>query len=110
MGTHGVKVVAIYPRPQDEEAFEKIYIEEHIPLAEKQLKGVTRMVLTKVKSSMQGRVTAYRISEMHFSSIEDLNKCVESEGGQEVIAHAVKISTGGAPLMLICEEESFVFW
>jgi uncharacterized protein (TIGR02118 family) len=110
MGTHGVKVVAIYPRPQDEEAFEKVYLGEHIPLAEKKLKGVTRLVLTKVNGSLQGKVTAYRIAEMHFSSLEDLNKCVESEDGQEVMAHAVKISTGGTPLILICEEESFVFW
>jgi uncharacterized protein (TIGR02118 family) len=110
MGTHGVKIVVIYPRPQDEEAFEKIYKDEHIPLTEGKLKGVTRMVLTKVNGSPQGKVTAYRLAEIHFSSLEDLNKCVESQGGQEFMAHAAKISTGGAPLMLICEEESFVYW
>lgn len=110
MGTHGVKVVVIYPRPQDEEAFEKSYKDEHIPMVEEKLKGVTRLVLTKVNGSPQGKVSAYRIAEVHFSSLEDLNKCLESEGGQEVVAHAAKISTGGAPLMLICEEESFVYW
>jgi len=110
MGTHGVKIVVIYPRPQDEEAFEKSYRDEHTPMVEAKLKGVTRLVLTKVNGSPQGKVTAYRIAEIHFSTIEDLNKCVESEGGKEVMAHAAKISTGGAPLMLICEEESFVYW
>lgn len=79
-------------------------------MAESRLKGVTRMVLTKVNGSPQGRVTAYRIAELHFSTLEDLNKCIESEGGQAVIAHATKISTGGAPILLICEEESFVYW
>jgi len=110
MGTHGYKVVVIYPRPTDEEAFEKVYLEEHVPLADAKLKGMTRMVLTKVKSSPQGKVSAYRMAEAHFSSMDDLTKCVESEGGKEVVAHAAKISTGGPPLMLICEEESFVFW
>jgi uncharacterized protein (TIGR02118 family) len=110
MGTHSVKIVVIYPRPADEDAFEKVYLGEHIPLAERKLKGVTRMVLTKVKSSPQGRVSAYRIAEVHFSSMDDLTKCVESEAGKEVVEHATKISTGGPPLMLICEEESFVFW
>jgi len=79
-------------------------------MVEEKLKGMTRLVLTKVTGSPQGRVTAYRIAEIHFSSLDDLNKCVESEGGQQVVAHAAKISTGGPPIMLVCEEESFVYW
>ena len=110
MGTHGVKIVVIYPRPQDEAGFEKAYRDEHVPLVEEKLKGMTRLVLTKVTGSPQGRVMAYRIAEVYFSSMDDLNKCVESEAGQQVIAHATKISTGGAPIMLVCEEESFVYW
>jgi uncharacterized protein (TIGR02118 family) len=110
MGTHSVKIVVIYPKPQDEAAFERAYKEEHIPMVEQKLKGMTRLVLTKVTGSPQGKVSAYRIAEVHFSSMDDLNKCVGSEAGQEVVAHAIKISTGGAPLMLVCEEESFVFW
>jgi uncharacterized protein (TIGR02118 family) len=110
MGTHGFKIVVIYPRPKDEEAFEKSYLQEHVPMAEAKLKGRTRMVLTKVKSSPQGKVAAYRIAEVHFSSMDELTKCVESKDGQEVVAHATKISTGGPPILLICEEESFVYW
>ncbi len=110
MATHGVKIVVIYPRPQDEEAFEKVYKSEHMPLAESKLKGMTRFVATKIVSSPQGKVLAYRIAEAHFSSMDDLNKCAESEGGKEVLAHAAKISTGGPPIVLVCEEESFVYW
>src|SRR5229473_1097180 len=71
MGTHGVKIVVIYPRPQDEEAFEKVYLQEHVPLAEAKLKGRTRIVLTKVVSSPQGKESAYRMAEVHFSSMDD---------------------------------------
>jgi uncharacterized protein (TIGR02118 family) len=110
MATQGVKIVVIYPRPQDEEAFEKAYQEEHIPLVEQKFKGMTRLVLTKVTGSPQGKVNAYRLAEVHFSSMDDLNKCVESDGGKEVMAHAAQISTGGQPILLVCEEESFVFW
>jgi uncharacterized protein (TIGR02118 family) len=110
MGTHDVKIVVIYPRPHDEEAFERAYKDEHLPFAEQKLKAMTRLVVSKVLTSPQGKVTAYRIAEVHFSSMDDLNRCLESEGGQEVVAHAAKISTGGAPLLLVCEEESFVFW
>jgi uncharacterized protein (TIGR02118 family) len=110
MGTRDVKIVVIYPRPHDEEAFERAYKDEHLPLAEQKLKGMTRLVATKILTSPQGKVTAYRIAEVHFSSLDDLNKCMESDGGKEVVAHAAKISTGGAPLLLVCEEESFVYW
>ena len=110
MGTHGVKIVIIYPRPQDEQAFEKAYLGEHVPLAESKLKGLTRLVLTKVTGSPQGKMAAYRLAEAYFSSMNDLNASVESDGGKEVIAHAQSISSGGQPIILICEEESFVYW
>jgi uncharacterized protein (TIGR02118 family) len=110
MGTHGVKLVVIYPRPQDEQAFETNYLEQHVPLVEQKLKGISRLVLTKVTGSPQGKVSAYRIAEVYFPSMNDLNACIESEGGKEVVAHAQAISTGGPPLILICEEEAFVYW
>ena len=110
MGTHGVKFIVIYPRPQDESAFESNYMEHHVPMVEQKLKGITRLVLTKVTGSPQGKVAAYRIAEVYFSSMDDLTKCIESDAGKEVISHAQTISTGGPPLILICEEESFVYW
>jgi uncharacterized protein (TIGR02118 family) len=110
MGTHGVKVIVIYPRPQDEPAFESAYLEHHVPLIEQKLKGITRLVLTKVAGSPQGKVAAYRIAEVYFSSMNDLTTCIESDVGKEVLAHANEISSGGPPLVLICEQESFVFW
>jgi uncharacterized protein (TIGR02118 family) len=110
MGTHGVKIVVIYPRPHDEQAFEIAYLEQHVPLVEQKLKGITRLVLTKVTGSPQGKVSAYRIAEVYFSSLDDLNQCVESDAGKEIMAHAQAISSGGPPLFLICEEEAFVYW
>lgn len=110
MGIHGVKVVIIYPRPHDQEAFEKAYVAEHVPMLEDKLKGLTRLVLTKVNGSPQGKVAAYRIAEIYFSSMSDLEQTIGSDGGKEVLAHAQTISSGGAPLVLICEEESFVYW
>ena len=109
-GTTSVKIVVIYPRPSDEAEFERLYTNEHIPMVEEKLKGMTRLVLTKVVSSPQGKVAAYRLAEVHFSTLDDLQKATESDGGKEVIAHAVKISTGGPPIMLICTDESFMYW
>jgi len=110
MGTHGVKIIVIYPRPQDEQAFEKAYTDQHVPLFQQKFKGITRLVLTKITGSPQGKVSAYRMVEVYFPSMQDLNANIESDAGKEVFAHAQTISTGGPPLILICEEESFVFW
>jgi uncharacterized protein (TIGR02118 family) len=106
----GVKIVVIYPHPTDEKVFEREWTEKHQPLVEAKLKGMTRFVATKVLGSPHGRVTAYRIAEAHFSNMNELNKCLESEGGKEVLAHAARMSSGGAPIILLCEEESFIYW
>jgi hypothetical protein len=38
-----------------------------------------------------------------------LERCAASPGAQEALDHAAKISTGGAPVIMIAEEESFAF-
>jgi len=105
----GAKLVVIYPRPTDTEAFEKAYQEEHIPMAIEKLAGKTKLVLTKVLGSPQGTPPFYRIAEIHFPSLKALEACAASEGAQETLAHAVSISTGGAPIVLIAEEETMDF-
>jgi hypothetical protein len=41
--------------------------------------------------------------------MQSLKACAASEGGQQVLANAVSISTGGPPVVLIAEEEIFNF-
>jgi uncharacterized protein (TIGR02118 family) len=105
----GVKLVVMYPRPKDIDAFEKVYQSEHVTMAVEKLKGKTKFVATKVTGSPQGTAPFYRIAEVHFPSIEALQSCAASEGGQQTVAHAVKISSGGPPVIMIAEEESFNF-
>ena len=104
-----VKLVVHYPRPKDVEAFERAYHDEHVPLAIAKLAGKTKIVASKVISSPQGAPAFHRIAEIHFSSLQALEACAGSEGGKETIANAVSISSGGAPVFLIAEEETFTF-
>jgi uncharacterized protein (TIGR02118 family) len=106
----GAKLVVIYPRPLDESAFESEYQNVHLPMVEKKLKGVNRLVATKILSSPQGETRSYRMAELHFSSIEALNECLNSEGAKAVMEHATSISTGGRPILMIAEEETRVYW
>jgi len=105
----GVKLVVIYPRPTDVERFEKLYTEEHIPMAIKKLAGKTKLVATKVVDVSKGTPAFYRIAEIHFPSLEALNACTASQGGQETMAHAESISTGGGPIFVVAEEEVLTF-
>lgn len=105
----GVKLIVIYPRPTDIEAFEKAYQKEHVPMAVEKLAGKVKLVATKVLGSPTGTPPFYRIAEVHFPSMEALQACAASEGGKQTLAHAASISTGGAPIFLIAEEETFLF-
>jgi uncharacterized protein (TIGR02118 family) len=102
----GVKFVVIYPRPTDIDAFEKLYQDEHVPMAVEKLVGKTKIVATKVLDSPQGTPPFYRIAEIHFPSMEALQTCAASEGAKQTLAHAVSISTGGSPVFLVAEEET----
>ena len=104
-----VKLVVIYPRPTDVAAFEKVYTNEHVPLAVAKLGGKTKIVATKIVGSPQGLPPFYRIAEVYFPSMQALEACAASDGGKEALAHAVKISTGGQPTFLVAEEEIFTF-
>lgn len=104
------KLVVIYPRPTDVEAFEKAYTEKHVPLAKEKIKGMTKFVATKFVAAPNGETpTFYRMAELYFPSLDALKESAASAGAQEAVAHAVSISSGGAPLFLISEEETTNF-
>ena len=105
----GVKFMVLYPRPTDIEAFEKVYQNDHVPLAVAKLGGKTKFVATKVLASPQGTPPFYRIAEIHFPSMAALETCAASEGGKETLARAVTISSGGRPIFLVAAGDTFTF-
>ena len=104
-----VKLIVIYPRPKDIESFERVYKNEHVPMAVEKLGGKTKIVASKIVGSPQGTAPFHRIAEIHFPSMEALQACAASDGGKQTLANAVAISSGGAPIFLVAEEEVFVF-
>jgi uncharacterized protein (TIGR02118 family) len=105
----GAKLIVIYPRPTDIESFERVYHNQHVPVAVAKLCRQTKIVASKVACSPEGAPPFHRIAEIHFPTVEALQACAESEGGKQTIANAVAISSGGAPIFLVAEEETFVF-
>lgn len=100
-----IKLVVLYPYPRDQDAFEKAYINEHIPLVAKSLSHLTKAAYSHVLMSPQGDSPFCRIAELHFASLEDLQADFSTPEAQALGAHAASISTGGLPISLICDEE-----
>ena len=107
----GAKLVVLYPYPQDVDAFERAYTEEHVPMVnENSMKGITKFVATKVVGTADGSAAPfYRMAELHFPSLETLQACASSASAQQAVAHAVSISSGGKPLFLVAEEQTTSF-
>jgi uncharacterized protein (TIGR02118 family) len=101
------KLIVAYPQPTNIEAFERVYQEEHVPLAIHNLKGITKIVATRIAASPHGAPPFYRVAEVYFPSMQALQECAESEGGKATLVNAMKISSGGPPVIMIAEEESF---
>jgi len=49
------------------------------------------------------------MAKFEMKRMQPLEACAPSDGGKETLAHAVKISSGGPPIFLLAEEESFTF-
>jgi uncharacterized protein (TIGR02118 family) len=103
------KLIVAYPPPTDAAAFEKVYNEEHVPLTVVRLEGKTKIVATRIKASPHGSPLFYRIAEVYFPSMGALEACAGSAGGKEVLANGMRISSGGPPVIMIAEEDTFTF-
>ena len=104
------KLIVMYPTPTDVAVFERRYEHEHVPMAVDKLAGKIRFDANLVTSALgKAQAPYHRIAEIYFPSMQDLEDCLRSLGGQETAAHAVEISSGGDPLFLIAEVETFVF-
>ena len=96
----GAKIVVLYPRPTDPEAFERVYDADHIPMVLKNFPQMTAFTTTKVL----GAPPYYWIAELHFESPDVLQASAATEEAQRTVVHGMAISTGGPLTLLVCEE------
>jgi len=107
----GAKVIVLYPAPRDQRTFDRAYTQDHVPMVTPQnFKGIERFVASRVVGTADGSAPPfYRLAELHFPSMEALQAAVASPSAQKVVGHAISISTGGAPIVLVAEEEARTF-
>jgi len=100
------KLIVLYPPPADVTTFERRYETEHAPMVTEKIPGVTRFVAARVLGTPSGAAPYQRVAELYFDSIGSLQAAMASPGGQATVAHAMEISTGGPPLVLIAEDDT----
>jgi uncharacterized protein (TIGR02118 family) len=100
------KLVVLYPQPTDAAKFDRDYFDDHVPLVVGKSKGiVSHVAVTKILGAADGqRPPYYLMFEAYFPSDEVMKTFLGSADLQEVAAHAVSISSGGAPIVLVSEE------
>jgi len=105
------KIVVIYPTPADAAEFERAYTEDHAPMVTPDsFPGITKFVQVTVAGTPNGSEPPFaRIAELHFDSIGDLMAAAGGPGAAKAVGHATEISTGGAPIVLVCEESTTEF-
>src|SRR5881275_1405520 len=92
-------LLILYPQPADAAAFANAYRDEHLPYAGPRLSGATAVSSRKIVGP--GETPPFRfLSDITFPDLEALQHCAQSVGGQEALAHAASISSGGAPTVL----------
>lgn len=100
------KLIVLYPPPADKATFERRYRQEHAPMVREKIPGLTKFVAARVLGAPAGTTPYQRVAELHFESIESLQAAMMSAGGQATVAHAIEISTGGPPVVLIAEDDA----
>lgn len=106
-----MKIVVIYPAPKDVDAFERAYADEHTPMVTPQnFRGITKFVATRIVGTPDGSAPPFqRIAELYFPSLDALQAAAGSAEAQKVVAHAVSISSGGPPIVLVAEASTTTF-
>jgi|SoiMetStandDraft_5_1073268.scaffolds.fasta_scaffold239933_2 uncharacterized protein (TIGR02118 family) len=100
------KLIVLYPPPSDVATFERRYRAEHAPMVIDRIPGLQKFVAAHVLGTPAGAAPPYqRVAELYFESTESLQAAMSSEGGQAAVAHAMEISTGGPPVVLIAEDD-----
>lgn len=99
-----VKLVVLYPPPDNIEVFEECYIDEIVPFLLGRLPGLTRCTLSKLIWAPTGEPPYYLMAEIYFPSLEALQAALSPPVFQTLATQPVG-STAGAPVAFVCTEE-----
>jgi uncharacterized protein (TIGR02118 family) len=98
-----VKIVVLYPHPNEPQSFERAYFAEHMPLMRS---AVTPASRTPTFTILGKHAPFYRMAEVHYPDLAALRADVQSESGLARRHSSEKVSTGGPPIFLVCQADT----
>jgi uncharacterized protein (TIGR02118 family) len=94
------KITVLYTTPDDPAAFEKHYLEVHMPMVPS-LPGLQRAEAARFLPGPDGRPPAfYRIAELWFADTAAIQAAMGSEQGAKVAADYGRIAPAGSQLLI----------
>ncbi len=91
-----IKLIALYKKPANIDAFEQHYAHIHVPLAEK-IPGVRKTEWTRFLASPSGEAPYYMMYEMYFDNMDAYKAAMQSEAnkaaGQDLMSFARDLVT-----------------
>ena len=88
-----VKLTALYAHPEDPEAFEEYYANTHLPLVES-VPNAGRLETARVVATPDGSEPPYyRIAELYFESMEQMQASLSTPEGQRLVEDIFKLPT-----------------
>lgn len=99
------RLVVMYKTPKDKAAFDKHYIETHIPLAKK-IPGLRKCEISQGPiGTPAGPSNLHLIATLHFDDLAAMQKALGSPEGQAAAADVQGFATGGAEMLLFDSRE-----
>ncbi len=101
-----IKLIALYQRPDDPEAFMRHYREVHVPLV-KRLPGLQKLVLDTVTAdAFGGEPQLALIAEMHFADRDAYKTAMRSQENQAAAADLASFAEGLATVLVTDSDEA----
>lgn len=99
-----VKLVVLYKKPQDIEAFEKRYFAEHLPIANK-IPGLKKIEIAKISGSPSGESEYHLMAELYFENMPALQAGMSSPEGKASAKDAMSFAKDIISMMFANVEE-----
>jgi uncharacterized protein (TIGR02118 family) len=93
-------LVVLYKTPKDAAAFDKYYVEKHIPMA-KRIPGLRKYeVSTGAVAAPAGTSGVHLVATLHFDDMAAIERAFASPEGQAAGADVATFATGGADMLM----------
>jgi len=100
------RLVVLYKTPKDVAAFDKHYVETHIPLAKK-IPGLRKYEVSRGPvATPAGPSGLHLVAILHFDDVAAIEKGLSSAEGGAAAADVPKFASGGADLLIFDSREA----